>query len=607
MDLAKLHLHWRACKRENREYRSYSLARAYRQDGKNRKEIVFKLGVLTDSEVEQWRSVLHMVKNPTKMLRMDLNNLITVSNHAYLDVAVALEAWNFWGFNEVFASGDKEKKREIELSALAAILTINRCIDPKSKSKVCSWVKKTTLPLLLGIDPVEINPTRIYRELPHIESCKDQLSQHICRKINQDDPQSLKSLFYDLSSTTFTGARCILTKWGHCKEGYEYHIVLALIVNTKGIPIYWEVLEGGTADATTITWLLNRLKEKLSISMPIPVMVFDRGMVSADNLGLLEKELIKYITAMDKNQIESITKTDFSKFKKMTVEHVEEEFNKFSEFTKLDESAYCNEICVIGERRYILCFNPQLFKDQRKAREEQITNFQVFATELNQELLKAQIDRDKKATQEKFDSRLRKAKLKGFIKAQLEEKWVPKQTKTMLKAIQTYQCIVYVDEEDKLEEGKLDGFYMLVSNLSEKNEGTFIQKTEDIVRPYREKVIIESSFRDIKSYIEIAPVRVWKPNHVKAHYTLCVLAHILNRTLSIALHEKNKGKSEEIISHERLYEELEGCRLNHHRLEGITQDFYKLTQPTELQVDLLNRLQMAHLISGNTMKRLTGC
>ena len=593
MDLAKLHLHWRACKRENREYRSYSLARAYRQDGKNRKEIVFKLGVLTDSEVEQWRSVLHMVKNPTKMLRMDLNNLITVSNHAYLDVAVALEAWNFWGFNEVFASGDKEKKREIELSALAAILTINRCIDPTSKSKVCSWVKKTTLPLLLGIDPVEINPTRIYRELPHIESCKDQLSQHICRKINQDDPQSLKSLFYDLSSTTFTGARCILTKWGHCKEGYEYHIVLALIVNTKGIPIYWEVLEGGTADATTITWLLNRLKEKLSISMPIPVMVFDRGMVSADNLGLLEKELIKYITAMDKNQIESITKTDFSKFKKMTVEHVEEEFNKFSEFTKLDESAYCNEICVIGERRYILCFNPQLFKDQRKAREEQITNFQVFATELNQELLKAQIDRDKKATQEKFDSRLRKAKLKGFIKAQLEEKWVPKQTKTMLKAIQTYQCIVYVDEEDKLEEGKLDGFYMLVSNLSEKNEGTFIQKTEDIVRPYREKVIIESSFRDIKSYIEIAPVRVWKPNHVKAHYTLCVLAHILNRTLSIALHEKNKGKSEEIISHERLYEELEGCRLNHHRLEGITQDFYKLTQPTELQVDLLNRLQMA--------------
>ncbi len=53
--------------------------------------------------------------------------------------------------------------------------------------------------------------------------------------------------------------------------------MLALIVNTKGLPIYWEVLEGNTADATTIAWLLDRLKRKLSITLPIPTMVFDRG------------------------------------------------------------------------------------------------------------------------------------------------------------------------------------------------------------------------------------------------------------------------------------------------------------------------------------------
>ena len=161
MDLAKLHLHWRACKRGDKQYRSYSLARAYRQDGKNRKEIVLKLGVLADNEVEQWRSVLLMIKSPSTTLKADLGNLITVSNHAYLNVAVALEVWKSWGFNEIFASCDKEKKRDVELSVLAAILSINRCIDPTSKSKVCSWVKNTTLPLLLGIAPEEINPARI--------------------------------------------------------------------------------------------------------------------------------------------------------------------------------------------------------------------------------------------------------------------------------------------------------------------------------------------------------------------------------------------------------------------------------------------------------------
>ena len=51
MDLAKLHLHWRVSQYKGKSYRSYSLARAYREQGKNRKEIVLKLGKLSDAEV----------------------------------------------------------------------------------------------------------------------------------------------------------------------------------------------------------------------------------------------------------------------------------------------------------------------------------------------------------------------------------------------------------------------------------------------------------------------------------------------------------------------------------------------------------------------------
>lgn len=605
MDFAKLHLHWRACKRGENEYRSYSLARAYRDNGKNRKEIVLKLGALSSSEVDQWRSALQVLKNPSGVIRSELNNLVIISNRAYLDVAVILEAWNSWGLNAVFDSLSSGSRREVPLSSLVVILVINRCLDPASKSKVCSWIKKTAFSFLLGISNKGINPARIYRELPSIEACKDQISQHLCKTILQDDPDSMKSLFYDLSSTTFTGPRCILTKWGHCKEGYEYHIVLALIVNTKGLPLYWEVLEGGTADATTITWLLNRLKEKLSTAIPIPTMVFDRGMVSDDNLSLLEEGKIKYISAMDKNQIESITKFDFSEFSKMTVENIDSKIKECSEFIKLDKDTYAKEACTIGKRRYVLCFNPQLFKDQKKAREEQIIKFGVFAKQLNEELLQAQMDRDKEITQKKFEAYLNKAKLNGFIKVELEEWWVKKKNTKTLKVARSYKSTVYIDEKKKLEDGKLDGFWLLVTTISEKTENGFEHDTLSVVRPYREKVIVESAFRDIKSFIEISPVHVWKADHVRAHYTICVLAHLIDRTLSLTLHERSKGKSSEIVSHERLYDELETCRLNHFTLEGIKQDFYKFTQPTALQLDLLQRLQMTHLISDNTLRNLT--
>jgi transposase len=601
MDLSHLHLHWRACRRGKKEYKSYSLARAYRLEGKNRKEIVLKLGKLSDGEVEGWRTALRAAKNSNADAVVDLNSFVITSNHSYLDVAVILDAWDSWELSAVFNSVDDQKERSIPLSSLAAILTANRCIDPTSKSRVSSWFQQTTMPFLLDASPAEINSSRIFRELASIESCKDRISQHLCKKIHENSPEDMKSLFYDLSSTTFTGNRCLLVNWGHCKEGYENHIVLALIVNTKGLPLYWEVLEGGTADATTITWLLDRLKEKLPIV--IPTMVFDRGMVSDDNLKLLETNGVKYITAMDKNQIEEIAKSDFSQFAKMADTDIDSQMDNFSDFIKLDNTTYCKEICVINDRRYVLCLNTQLLKDQRKARMEQIIKFESFVEEQNKELLRAKRDRNRATTLDKFNTHLRKAKLQDFVKVKLEEKYVPKPTKKMLKAMLSYQAKVSVDESQKIEAGKLDGFWLLVTNHSEQDGDKFIQDTRSVVQPYRDKVVIESSFRDIKSFIEISPVHVWKPEHVKAHYTICVLAHLIDRTLSLRLHENKGVQTKEIVSHERLYEELEGCRLNHIKLNS-QQNCYRLTEPTSKQKELLERLKMKHLAGDAAQKRL---
>ena len=289
----------------------------------------------------------------------------------------------------------------------------------------------------------------------------------------------------------------------------------------------------------------------------------------------------------------------------MTINDVENPNFNLLGFTKLDNTAYCKEIAISGERRYILCFNPQLFKDQRKTREEQIVMFKTFVEDLNKELLQAKNDREENSIKEKFNAYLLKAKLKGFIKVTLEEKWVPKQLKTMLKAIRSYQASYCIDEVKKLEAGKLDGFWLLVTNLSEKIDGNFIQDTRAVVQPYRDKVVIESTFRDIKSFIDIAPVHVWTVEHVKAHYTICVLAYLIDRTLTLALHERMGEKSKEIIAHERLYEELAECRLNHLKIDGTDHSSYRFTIQTDQQKELLERLQMPHLGTASALKNLS--
>jgi len=238
------------------------LARAFRQDGKSRKEIVLKLGKLSDEEAAKWHYLLEALKGNDSFVTT-LNDIVVTEHFAYLDVAVANAIWNKWELDDAF--GD-DGKRKLGVSAIARILALNRCIDPAAKSQTPEWFNRTALPWMLDTDPELVNPSRIFRELDAIDKHKESICKHLFERISRDDPNSMKSVFYDLSSTTFTGTRCVLMKWGHCKEGYHNHIVLALVVNQQGLPFYWEVLPGGTADAKTITWLLSRLKDRFKIN-----------------------------------------------------------------------------------------------------------------------------------------------------------------------------------------------------------------------------------------------------------------------------------------------------------------------------------------------------
>ena len=91
------------------------------------------------------------------------------------------------------------------------------------------------------------------------------------------------------------------SKGGHCKDGYNTHVVLLLVITPEGYPIYWELLEGNTADAKTIESLILNI-EKIYGKVE-SVICFDRGMVSDENLKLLEGKNIRFITGLDGNQI----------------------------------------------------------------------------------------------------------------------------------------------------------------------------------------------------------------------------------------------------------------------------------------------------------------
>lgn len=186
MDLTKLHLHWRVSKYKEKSYRSYSLAQAYRKDGKNCKEIVVKLGKLSEQEVQKWRTLLSALKKPEAFLTT-LDDIVVTNHYAYLDVAVTNAIWDEWKIDEAFAN---HKKPFLNVAMLARILTLNRCIEPISKSQISTWFQKTALPWLLEINLNEVRSCRVFRALDEREAHSDmsapvQASETEFRRINE--------------------------------------------------------------------------------------------------------------------------------------------------------------------------------------------------------------------------------------------------------------------------------------------------------------------------------------------------------------------------------------------------------------------------------------
>ena len=596
MDLAKLHLHWRVSQYKGKRYRSYSLARAYRENGKNGKEIVLKLGKLSEQEVRRWRYLLAALKKPEAFVAT-LDELVVTHHYAYLDVAVVNAVWEAWELEAAFPA---TAPGEVGSALIARLLTLNRCLEPAAKSQIPDWFEATTLPWLLEVEPRAITPYRVFHELEAIELHKEALCRHVFGRLQHDDPEALKTTFYDLSSTTFSGSRCVLMKWGHCKEGYRNHAVLALVVNGQGLPFYWEVLPGGTADSKTIQWLLAQLHERFKLVRT--TVVFDRGMVSEDNLSQLEAANIHYITALDRNQLEATTGLDFSGFGHLEPSRVSQQAGELEGFTSLDDTLYYRDLGSSGARRFILCFNPGLFQEQRRAREQAVATFQVFVESLNGELQAAKKSRQQAATYEKFKRQLHKAKLSSFVDVSLQEVLLP--GASTAQPIRTYHASVEVDEAAMRNTGRLDGFWLLVTNHTETVNQEFTLSAPEAIRPYRDKSVIESAFRDIKSFVEVKPVYVWTPAHVKAHYTCCVLAYLINRTLTLRLHRQPGQSTNAVVAHEKLYNKLAACQINQITVEPGALSTYTMTRPTHEHEELLARIGLTHLLAADIVKKM---
>lgn len=525
-----MHLGYSTSKYKGQTYKSYKIAESYRDGKAVRKRTLWPLGKLTDHQADQIKLILEVVQTDEQVLAR-LKDIVVQETKAYLDIAVVNALWDQWQLDGAFTYDVTDSA--LATHTMARILTINRCTDPCSHYSVPMWAEKTALADVLGIDLSGLNDDKIYYELDKIHANKVSIENYLFKRIYSDNPSAFDFVNYDLSTTYFVGYKCKLSAFG--KGKIECHgrrqVLLGVLINDEGYPFKWDVFPGNTAEVKTLKTNIDACNTRFGLGAKNVTLVFDRGIISDDNANLIEDAQMKYISALDRNQIPGCG-VNLEPFKDLKIDP--EHPPVPPGFTKYDDQLCFEDAGTIDGKRYIVGFNPTFFIEDRTNRNEKTALFLNYLKKENKDLRAAQRDRDAEATQSRIVRELKRLKIKKYFDPPVLK---PLTVQRMLKdgtakAVNSFQVQINkkadVIQADKL----LDGVCVFVTNHTEKQGRGFRVKPQSIIRAYREKTKIEDVFKNVKSFLKLRPFFVNTDAHVKAVYTICILAYFINRYLA---------------------------------------------------------------------------
>jgi transposase len=409
------------------------------------------------------------------------------------------ELWKHLKLDHFFEQAVDDDPADVAWSRVAAVLAINRLCAPGSELAVEErWYPATALDDLLEIEEGKINDTRLYRCLDRILPHKTKLEQHLKQRYGELFGAEFDVLLYDLTSTYVEGTA---EKNPMMARGYSRdhrpdceQMVIALIVNSEEFPFSYETFDGNRADVSTMETILRMVERKYGKARRI--WVFDRGIVSEENLGAIRKRGGQYLVGTPRRQM-----------KRFEAELLKENWSQVRPDVEVKQVAIPQ-----GNETYILCRTTGRKEKERAIRKR-------FSTRMEEALKRLQttIAEGRLKDRNKMERRLGKIQARHSQVNDLFEV-------TLRDTPAGVRLVWEMKAEQKVWRDLREGAYLLRTNLQ-------ADSAEEMWSKYMQLTEAEASFRALKSELSIRPLFHQKEPRVKAHVLVAFLGYALWVTL----------------------------------------------------------------------------
>lgn len=506
--------------KDGKAHRYWSLAETVRTPDGPRQRTLCYLGELNGSAQARWLKSIEVFneqgesrqlklfpaevpppENDPNVARVLIDRVRVERTRRFGECFLAWELWRrlqldrFWEEQlDHLAEG-----ADVPWSRVTALLAINRLCDPGSELGIEQrWFPATALGDLLGIAEDKINDTRLYRCLDRILPHKTKLEQHLKQRYGELFAAEFDVLLYDLTSSYVEGAAA---KNPMMKRGYSRdhrpdckQLVIALIVNAEGFPLSYETFDGNRADVSSLEAVMRMVERKYGKARR--VWVFDRGIVSEENLRRLRQHQGQYLVGTPRSQLKQFER-------ELLAEGWQQARNDV-------------EVKLVpvpgGQETYLLCRSAARQEKEKAIRSR-------FSTSMETALkgLAKQVSSKKLKDRNKIERRL------GAIRAR-HSRVADLYHTEILEAEGQLQLDWKIREERKAWQLAREGAYLLRANLPS-------TAPEQLWQSYIQLTEAEAAFRALKSELAVRPIFHQLERRTKAHVLVAFLGYALWVTL----------------------------------------------------------------------------
>lgn len=376
-------------------------------------------------------------------------------------------------------------KNSFDLEEVVKLILVQRFDTPSSKLRTYERQEGH------GFQGIDLQ--HIYRAMDTIESLESEIQKQSFKTACKVSGKPVDCFFFDVTTLYFESVTQDELKdfgWSKDQKFHQVQVVLALVVDSLGMPLAYEVFKGSLGETKTLVPVLENLRNRFSI-VNVTV-VCDRGLASKPNVEALQGAKFHFVIA---TKLRSISK-------KLKI-------NDLSAYSLLP-----NQKDIPEEEKVLV----------RTMKHPQYDETLLIATYSPKRARKDKEDRDRLI--EKLKKKLSSSSDESSIKKVISNGGYKKFTNIK------EGSLITLNEKAIEEDAKWDGFHgIAVSNSAKLG-------IEEALSRYRDLWRVEEAFRIVKCTLKTRPIFHWVPHRIKSHILLCFMNLFLERFLELLLKQR---------------------------------------------------------------------